>query len=319
MLLDVCERAYESMEAALQILAEETMSSHERLIKALGIIRNSLHFLSDHLYKYPIASGEEAIIYCKSVLPKFYAWSIYHHEWYLMNTTRPCTTQKKMKAFWLDELRMLGRLTARYPLHHSYYKNCGTELDKLFFIKNADAGSLAPDIPEFDQIFPTTCGYLFAKFRAYEMLSIAVKNILDKSSGTVDIPLPKQRQARKMRWTGDSINLAELAYGIYETKQVNDGNATLSEIFEWMEESLHIRIGRPTRRFEEIERRKKISPTDFLDRMRWEIIARIDRKNVYDAEAEEEKRARKERRAKAAAKSRHKQDENSNNLNTGNQ
>jgi hypothetical protein len=319
MLLDVCEQACESMEATLQKLAGETMSPHERLISALSVIRQSLHFLSDHLHENPVASGEDAIIYCKSVLPKFYAWYIYHNEWYLMNIALPCASHKKVKAFWLDELRMLGRLPARYPLHYGYYKTGGTELDKVFFIKNADAGRLAPDVPEYDQIFPTACGYLFAKFRAYEMLSGTVKNALDGGGCAVDLSLSKPKQVRNMRWTGDSINLAELAYGIYETKQVNDGNATLSEIFEWMEESLQIRIGRPTRRFEEIERRKKISPTDFLDRMRREIIARIDRKNVYDAEAEEEKRARKERRAKTAAKLRHKQDENSNNFNLGNQ
>jgi hypothetical protein len=161
-----------------------------------------------------------------------------------------------------------------------------------------------PEVPEYDTIFPTPCGYLFAKFRAYEMLTNAIISEIGEKSQMPHSQSPVHKRKREMRWTGDSINLAEIAFGIHDTGQINDGTATLAEIFEWMEESLQIKIGRPTRRFDEIEARKKISPTDFLDRIKREINRRIDRKNSYDPEAEEEKRQRKEKRAQRAAKAR---------------
>ncbi|MEO6520557.1 MAG: RteC domain-containing protein [Mucilaginibacter sp.] len=303
MLGEVCEQEFHLMETALgKINMVGTPAG--RFQATLAVIRKSLSFLSDHLLEHPLASAEEEIGYGKVLLPKFYAWYIYQQEWYALLSALPVATPKKVRAFWLDELRTVSRFPSRYALHHAYFKMGGTELDEVLFVRGAEVtdSSLVPEIPEYDPIFPTSCGYLFAKFRAYEMLCAAIVEILAGTPQLVHAPASARKRSREMRWTGDAINLVELGFGIYDTRQLNDGNASLTEIFEWMEEVLHIRIGRPARRFEELEGRKKISPTDYLDRMRHGINLRIDKKNTYDPEAEEEKRRRKEKRAQVAAR-----------------
>ncbi|MBD1366574.1 RteC domain-containing protein [Mucilaginibacter sp. ZT4R22] len=291
MLFEVCEQEFRVMEAALGKINSSTELPAERLKEALTVIRKSLHFLSDHVLAHPLGSEEEQIKYGKVLLPKFYALYIYHQEWYAILSALPVTTNKKIRAFWLDELRVVSRFPSRYSLHHAYYKTAGTYLDKLLFVPGADTNStLVPEIPEYDLILPTSCSYLFAKFRAYEMLSASIMEAMGNTPPMVHAPAAARKRTREMRWTGESINLVEVGFGLYDTKQLNDGNASLVEIFEWMEEVLHVRIGRPARRFEELETRKTTSPTSYLDKMRHEINMRIDRKLNYDPDAFQLKR-----------------------------
>ncbi|WP_162847021.1 RteC domain-containing protein [Mucilaginibacter gracilis] len=292
------------MEDALVKINAHFNAPLDRVTPALAVIRKSLDFLRGHLVEHPLASVEEQVLYAKVLLPKFYAWYIYHQEWYAIWSAVPVAVPKKVRAFWLDELRVVNRFPSRYALQHAYYRLSDTSLDELLFVPGvAEPGNrLVPEIPEFDAMFPTPCSYLFAKFRAFGLLSASMMEAMAGTPPMVHAPASSRKRTREMRWTGDAINLVELGFGIYDTKQLNEGNASLAEIFEWMEEVLHVRIGRPARRFEELEGRKKISPTDFLDRMRHGINLRIDKKNTYDPEAEEAKRRRKEKRAQLAAK-----------------
>lgn len=93
-----------------------------------------------------------------------------------------------------------------------------------------------------------------------------------------------------LRWTGESINLVELAYGIWLTGQLNNGNATISEIIRWMEASLGIHVGRAYRRWTEISRRDRVHSTKFIDRMKDSIDGRI--RNGEDLQKGETKKER---------------------------
>jgi len=86
-------------------------------------------------------------------------------------------------------------------------------------------------------------------------------------------------QYSEMKWTGDTINIVELAYGIWLTGQLNNGNASLNQIVRWLEANLHVSIGVVQRRFIEIERRKRLSPTKYIDKMKETIMQKIDSDN----------------------------------------
>ncbi len=84
-----------------------------------------------------------------------------------------------------------------------------------------------------------------------------------------------------MRWTGDTIYLAELGYGIYLTRQLNGGTATLTDIFQWLEESLNVTIGKPSKRLAELKARKRLSQTKYTDEMKDSIRNKIERDDEY--------------------------------------
>lgn len=104
--------------------------------------------------------------------------------------------------------------------------------------------------------------------RIGDVLERIAASMENKTSGTI-------QNSADLRWTGESINLVELAYGIWLTGQLNNGNATISETIRWMESSLDIRIGRAYRRWTEISRRDPVNTTKFLDRMKVAILERI--------------------------------------------
>jgi len=47
----------------------------------------------------------------------------------------------------------------------------------------------------------------------------------------------------KRKWTGDKIELIEIAYGIYYTRRMNSGKAEVKDIVEWLEDTLQIDLG----------------------------------------------------------------------------
>jgi hypothetical protein len=84
------------------------------------------------------------------------------------------------------------------------------------------------------------------------------------------------KKGRETQWTGDSCNLVELVYGVYEMRQVNNGEVDLSDLMDVFEQVFQVNLSRYFRRFTEIKRRKTISKTRFLDQMRDAVNKRID-------------------------------------------
>jgi len=80
----------------------------------------------------------------------------------------------------------------------------------------------------------------------------------------------------KRSWSGDKIELVEIAYGIYYTQRLNNGKAEISDIIDWLEESLNTDLSQAYRMFVDIRRRKTISYTKFIDEMRHEINVHIE-------------------------------------------
>ena len=79
-----------------------------------------------------------------------------------------------------------------------------------------------------------------------------------------------------IKWTGDKSNLIELAYGIWLTGQLNEGNASLNEIIRLLENSLAVKLGNFRKRFSELESRKRLSSTKFIDQMKAVILKKME-------------------------------------------
>ena len=91
----------------------------------------------------------------------------------------------------------------------------------------------------------------------------------------------RSKKGKALRWTGDSCNLIELVYGIFDCRQVNDGEVDLSDLMDVFEQCFQINLSRYFRRFTEIKRRKSMSKTRFLDEMARMVNKRIDDGDAY--------------------------------------
>ncbi|GGC33408.1 hypothetical protein GCM10011386_26870 [Parapedobacter defluvii] len=267
----------ERLESALDGVSDTL----ERLRLALRTIRRAKTELREKVEKRPPATADEEIYLYKTVWPSVLSWHVQHMEWYAMEANQPIGDRNRLKDYWKRELVFTARFMAMQPFHYQYYKLGATELDHLYFIPNAEIPDiLIPEVPDVDGRTGTKMGYLFAKFMAYERLHT---HILESMHGheTGDVFPRMTRKGREMKWTGDTCNLIEIAYGIYETKQINEGGADIGDIIGWLEESFGVSLHRYYRRFSEIKQRKTVSKTRFLDEMREAVHRRIDDGNAY--------------------------------------
>ena len=73
----------------------------------------------------------------------------------------------------------------------------------------------------------------------------------------------------------------ELAYGLYYSGEINNGDVEVQDIVEALEFAFDIIIGDGHRKFVDIRNRKNLSPTQLLDKMRTAILQRIEEDMVY--------------------------------------
>jgi len=187
---------------------------------------------------------------------------------------QPVGTAETLRSYYETELLYIIRLYRNHAFHYQYYRMGATELDNQYFTRNGRPS----DIPvlegiDIDPGFSTPLDYLFAKFIAAERYQ---EFLLEQLSTELRLPVKSIKSGPIIRWTGEAINLVEVAYGLWLTGQLNDGNATITDIILWLEEKLSVRIGVPSRRWSEISGRTHSSPSKFLDRMRDSIKQRVD-------------------------------------------
>ncbi|MCR8560436.1 RteC domain-containing protein [Mucilaginibacter sp. BJC16-A38] len=254
---------------------EEPVATVRGLSARLSVVKRYLQVLREEMVAHGFRDAAEEVWFFKEVKPSFYCWLIYYLECFGIESGLPAEAERL--AYYAEQLKFTGRFFRQNEFYFQYYKLGGTELDHLYFIRGAEAGRvLAPEIPEVDPAFGTAQDYLFSKFMAYEMVqaylleAMAAPAVEGRPGGLLS------RKGVATRWTGDTCNLIEVVYGIYETRQVNAGEVDLSDLMDVFEQVFQVNLSRYFRRFTEIKRRKTISKTKFLDQMRDAVNQRID-------------------------------------------
>jgi len=232
-------------------------------------------------------NGEEEIYFFKIVKPDIRASLIFEIELYKINIDQPAGTRDMIEKYWLKQLGQIHEFFKEYHFQYQYFKSNSQELDDAFFKRGQHLNPIAiyklPDVDP-DPDFSTEMDFLFARFLAAERLQQYFIEKIDRQSETLSNNHVPLYAVREYNWTGDGINLIEIAYGIWLTGQLNNGNAGISEIVQMLEANFNIKLGRAYRRWTEISRRKQISTTKYLDEMTRQINLRVDSENAVKSE-----------------------------------
>ncbi len=273
----VIQDRIQELENEMGRIAFNELNPIEKLKQTVGAVEDSLTRLKDYVLENPFASPADEIHFFKHVKPQVYCWKIYAFERYSVESWIPKQEDNQIRNFLLGELRTIQRFFRLHDFHYQYYKMQATELDELFFLRgsNLTGSILVPNVGEPDPSFATKGDYLFAKFMALEKLASWIQEQIFGLDGLSPVTIGQARP-KNLKWTGESINLVEIAYGLWLTGQINNGNASVSEIVKWMEDSLNVQIGRAYRRWTEISRRDRANSTKYIDRMRDAINTRLE-------------------------------------------
>lgn len=267
------------LEQELAILDDSEILPLERLRQALPLIRKVSKEVKEAVIKEGFYDQTEEIYFFKSIKPRLYALQLWEILFYDITTRTPAGTKEMVRAFYEQELIQVFRSLNTNVFYYQYYKTGARELDALYFLRDAKES----DVPVLELIDPypgysTTLDYSFAKFMAHERLRDYLLELITDLYGANK----SGNEAGKMpgvKWTGDSINLVELGYGIWLTGQVNNGDAGVAVIIQALEYAFQVNVGRTYRRWQSISQRKRVSPVKYINQMRDAIKTRLDEGN----------------------------------------
>lgn len=281
MIEQLAKRWLTELEQDMQEVLEAGYEHVEQLRLATQLVEKYLKRLRLKVQEKGFSSNSEEINFFKHLKPKFYQWKIYFLERYAMERGRPAFGAVEQQSWLEREMEYVERFFFQNHFLYEYYRLNYSDLDALYFVRGADRGSmLLPEVPELDKDFSTEGDYLFAKFMAFEKLrGLLLEEINGASRDAGEKIL--SRKGKRLIWTGDSTNLIELLYGLYEAKQFNDGKADIADLVDVFSQMFHVNLSNYFQRFAKIKQRKLVSKTKFLDEMVLAVAKRIDDSDAY--------------------------------------
>ena len=262
--------------------------------EAVATVGEALNKVKERINQYPFKSTAEEISFFKHEKPRFLAEQLYALEMINIRTSRPLYDNETIKAWYRQELSCHGRFFGQYKALYQYYQMEASDLDELLFVRGAKPPAmLLPETQNLDPVFSTNGDYAFAKFISLERLQAYMIDELQELNRPgrrlfdgfgwhnvderhLENHTKVQNDTPKLRWTGESINLVELAYGMWLTGQINNGNASVTEIVEFLEQCFGVEIGAPHRRWQSLSRRKRVAPFKYIDEVKAALVKRLE-------------------------------------------
>lgn len=236
------------------------------------LVRKSIEELKVYFKTNPFPDQAGEINFFKYEKPAIIAEQIFAQELYVIESNKPIGDKAQTDNFYTQELIYIRRVFDQNRYLYQYFQLDGTEFDEIYFCR----GNRLPDVnlpvaPDADPEFSTPGDFVFARFIAFERLQNHLSDIL-----YADKNIAEGKNNEPVRWTGDLINLVELIYGLHLTGQLNHGNASMNELVRWAERQFGVKIGVIQRKFAEIQGRKRVAATKFIDQMRDTLLQKID-------------------------------------------
>jgi hypothetical protein len=286
------ETLYNELQEDLTAFAEMGILPISKLSGALHTLRDTLGKLKAYIINHPFKDLQEEITFFKKEKPLFVAEQLYTIDLSIIQAAQPRYDKTLIREYLGGELRQISTYFQKYSFLYQYYQLDSTDMDALFFVRGAyPKDVLIPDTADLDPEFSTACDHAWARFLAYERLRerlLSEMRGLDgsgpgPSSGGDTVtghPVAPGGGPGGLRWTGETINLVEIAYGIWLTGQLNNGQVSVTEIVSFLEAVFLVRIGKPHRRWQGIANRKRLGYTKFLDEMKGAVEKRIEEELV---------------------------------------
>lgn len=279
MIKEIAEELYKMERVALEEidnLTDQSITGQRKL--RVQTASNFLSLLKEKVLDYSFASPEEEIHFFKVIKPKFSSLLIFYSNVERLEIDKPEGGVLHLKDYYESELKTVKRFFEGNRQIYAYYRSEDDDLDRQLFLRGVS------DTPRWlckirvdqDERFSTAGDYLYARIIATEQIA----RYLETAITGVDFH-PFVGDDIDTTWTGESINLLEMAYGIYQTAQVNNGKIGLAELVRKFEKVFNVTIGRPYRRFSEIKQRKRLSRTKYLDEMAKSINKKIDDEDAF--------------------------------------
>lgn len=251
-------------------------------LSMIKFLENCLSELKDHFFTLQPLTIENEIVFFKEMKPQILGFLLYFNKIHNIELKCPIGSNETQNEYYEKELKSLTYFFERNLDFHQYYRSNATYLDEQYFIRGKSDYQLCVDSAHYvlDMSFSTGYDYKVSKIICNEMLRIYLNK--KKSSIEKQIIIRKNRALiplTNLRWTGSKIDAIELGYAIQESGVINNGNASIKEIMNFIEINLDIDLGDFYRTYIAIKSRKK-DRVSFLNKLVENLADKIEQDDL---------------------------------------
>ncbi len=261
----------EHLENKMQAISSKGLDKLQESMKMLTVLEESLDKLKNYLISYSFDNVEDEIHFFKEIKPQFFSLLIYYREIYYIEMRMPIGPSKD-KIYYLEGVH--NRINQFFEMNidfYQYYRSRSTHLDQSYFTRGRQNTEFFFNALYFerDTNSSSCCDYLVSKILANDMLSEYLNQNIQQLQYKISQPVLSAEvfcPRVKLTWTGKKSELVEQIYAWEGVGCFNNGNVSLKDLTEYIENAFNINLGDYYHTFLEM-RNKKGRRTAFLDKL----------------------------------------------------
>lgn len=268
----------EEMERELQLVAAESGELLQRAQGSFMIVKEALQKLKEYIHETGFRNKDEEIAFFKQIKPGFHKELIYWAELMYIETNKPAGNKKILKEYYAKVLEYINIYFKRNQLLYTYYKMGHTSKDELLFMRETNCVPLLPEYNvDLDSNFCTVNSSKLAKILAFEDVYQFICVTLESLTGNVQ---SNDEKRSALVWTGTKAQFIEFCYALQSTGVLNNGKATVKDVFEFLMYSFNIKVSNYYSYFQSMRLRKK-QRVPFIKMMEDYTIRRMDESDEF--------------------------------------
>ncbi len=236
--------------------------------KTLSAIREAIIELRQMVLASKFRSEDEEIRFFKEIKPLLLSQYYYNRKKFNVQLLDSFQDIPSRKNNYQKVLAKMQRFALSNKNFYQYCVSGRSDNDRECFVRK---GNTSHKIT-FDHVFSTSYDIILSKLLAHKMLKDFVMGRI------YSLDHESQKANPVLNWTDSKVALIELIYALHVSGTINNNKSEIKQIVIAFQQLFDIDLGNYARVFAEIRIRKN-GQTTFLDRLRENLLNRIDEFN----------------------------------------
>lgn len=276
-MINFVDKLQQEVRKKIEKIEAEDMNILKKSLDASHVLGDAFDRLKEFITRYTFEDEAEEILFFKEVKPRIFCHLIYYRKVYNIEMHRPVASVDAQREYLKKKLDGIQEFNDKILDFYRYYRSGATHLDAAYFVRGK------PDTEQYletfyyerDPQFSTNADFKVAKIMANDMVQAYLLSELEALDSYIRKPGANSFPKVKLTWTGSKTDLIELIYALDTIGCFNHGKVPLIQIAAYFESVFNIDLGgNIARNFYDMRIRQH--PTPFLDRLREEILKRMD-------------------------------------------
>jgi hypothetical protein len=271
------EQLQKDIRRKIEKIEAEDKNILKKSLDASHVLGDAFDRLKEFIVAYDFGNEDEEILFFKEIKPKIFYHLIYYRKVYNIEMHRPVACVEAQREYLNKKLDSIQNFNDKILDFYRYYRSGATHLDVAYFLRGK------PDIEQYldtfyyerDPHFSTNCDFNVAMIMANDILQVYLLSELEALDNCTHNICAVSFPKIKLTWTSSKTDLIELIYALDTEGCLNNGKIPLTQIAAYFESVFNIDLGNNiARNFYDMRIRNH--PTPFLDRLRTEILKRME-------------------------------------------